>query len=455
MSKVFVLDANKQPLSPVHPGRARLLLKEGKASVYRSAPFTIILKRRVEHPAPAPLRLKIDPGANITGLALVDDARGEVVWAAELSHRGAAIKKALDTRRAVRRGRRSRRTRYRAPRWANRRRKANWLPPSLYSRVHNILTWIMRIRRVAHVTALSQELVRFDLQKIESPEIAGVQYQQGTLFGYEVREYVLEKWNHRCAYCGTIGVPLQLEHVQSRARGGSNSVSNLTLACEPCNRAKGTQDIRDFLAHDPSRLAYILAQVKTPLKDATAVNATRWALFEQLKATGLPVELGSGGLTKYNRAKLALPKTHWLDAAAVGTSTPEQLHMDGVVPLLISATGRGHRRLCNINALGFPVSHRKRHKRYFGFQTGDIVRAVIPERFASRGTHVGRVAVRARGTFDITTRHGRVTDVPYRFCRLIGRNDGYRYQTGWSIPSQQECPNSQARSLWVIGRSNL
>src|SRR5689334_11135794 len=144
MSKVFVLDTEKQPLEPVHPGRARLLLKAGKAAVYRRFPFTIMLKRAVEEPAPAPLQLKIDPGAKTTGLALVNDANGEVVWAGELSHRGAKIKKALDTRRAVRQGRRSRTTRYRAPRWANRKRKTGWLPPSLVSRVHNILTWVQR-----------------------------------------------------------------------------------------------------------------------------------------------------------------------------------------------------------------------------------------------------------------------------------------------------------------------
>ena len=156
MSHVFVLDALKQPLTPVHPGRARLLLTAGKAAVYRTAPFTILLKREVEQPAPAPLRLKIDPGATTTGLALVDDARGAVVWAAEVTHRGTQIKQALDTRRSVRRGRRQRRTRYRPARWANRRRKAGWLSPSLGSRVEILLTWVTRIRRIVHVTALSQ-----------------------------------------------------------------------------------------------------------------------------------------------------------------------------------------------------------------------------------------------------------------------------------------------------------
>jgi hypothetical protein len=221
-----------------------------------------------------------------------------------------------------------------------------------------------------------------------------------------------------------------LEHILSRAKGGTQRVSNLTLACEPCNLAKGTQDIRDFLAHDPVRLERILQQAKASLKDATAVNATRWELFARLKATGLPVETGSGGLTKYNRTKRALPKTHWLDAAAVGASTPEHLRTADVVPLLIQATGRGHRRLCNVNKLGFPVSHRQRHKRSFGYQTGDVVRAVAPERFACRGTHVGRVAVKASGYFTITTAHGKVSDVPHRFCKLIGRTTGYSYQIG-------------------------
>lgn len=430
MSQVFVLDTDKQPLTPVHPGGARSLLKEGKAAVYRRYPFTIILRAKVEKPAPTPLRLKIDPGARTTGLALVNDATGEVVWAAELTHRGAEISRALDKRRAVRRGRRTRQTRYRAPRFHNRRRRAGWLPPSLISRVENILTWVGKLSRLCHVTALSQELVRFDMQAMENPEIEGVEYQQGTLIGYELREYVLKKWNRTCAYCGAHNVPLQLEHIVPRAVRVDDRVCNLTLACQPCNQAKGTQDVRVFLAHKPALLARMLAQAKAPLKDATAVNATRWELKRRLEEMGLPVETGSGGRTKYNRTKQNLPKTHWLDAACVGASTPASLQTAQVFPLLIKATGHGHRRMCNPSEIGLPLSHRQRHKRYFGYQTGDLVRAVVPETLACRGTHVGRVAVRARGTFTITTKRGKVTDVPFRFCAPIGRTTGYSYQTG-------------------------
>src|SRR5215470_16299455 len=108
MSKVFVLDTHKQALNPVHPGRARLLLKAGKAAVYRRYPFTIMLKRAVDHPMLQPLRVKLDPGSKITGIALVNDASGEVVFAAELTHRGEQIKQTLDKRRAARRSRRQR-----------------------------------------------------------------------------------------------------------------------------------------------------------------------------------------------------------------------------------------------------------------------------------------------------------------------------------------------------------
>ncbi len=184
MSKVFVLDTHKQPLNPVHPGRARMLLSQGKAAVFKRYPFTIILKSAVKSPVVESLRIKLDPGSKITGIAIVNDTSGEVVFAAELTHRGEAIKKRLESRRGVRRGRRQRHTRYRQPRFDNRRnKKRGWIAPSLESRVYNVVTWVKRLIRVCPINALSQELVKFDLQAMENPEISGVEYQQGTLYG--------------------------------------------------------------------------------------------------------------------------------------------------------------------------------------------------------------------------------------------------------------------------------
>ncbi len=429
MSKVFVVDTNKRPLNPVHPGRARILLAQGKAAVFKRYPFTLILKMACVLPEVEPLRLKIDPGSKTTGLAIVNDASGEVIFAAEVTHRGQAIKRALDKRRAVRRGRRQRKTRYRKPRWQNHKRPKGWLPPSLESRIANVLTWVTRLRKLAPIAALSQELVKFDLQQMDNPEISGLEYQQGTLAGYETREYLLEKWQRKCAYCQAQDIPLQVEHILARAKGGTDRVSNLCLACEKCNVAKGTQAIGVFLANKPDVLKRIQSQAKAPLKDATAVNTTRFALYERLKGLGLPVECGSGGLTKYNRVSRDLPKEHWLDAACVGQSTPTPLTVRGVSPLLITATGHGNRQMRNVNDLGFPISKPKGARRVKGFQTGDMVRAVVTSG-TKQGVYIGRVLIRASGSFDITTRAGRVQGIHHRFCAPVHRSDGYSYTKG-------------------------
>jgi 5-methylcytosine-specific restriction endonuclease McrA len=420
MSQVFVVDTAKRPLDPVHPGRARLLLKEGKAAVYRRFPFTLILKIEIKEPEVQPLRIKLDPGSRACGIAVVNDATGTVVFAAELSHRGQKIKAALDDRRTHRRSRRQRKTRYRKPRFQNRRRKQGWLPPSLESRIANVLTWVKRLSRYAPITAISMELVKFDMQLMENAEISGVEYQQGTLAGFEVRGYLLEKWNRTCAYCSAKDTPLQVEHIIPKGKGGSNRVSNLCLACEPCNIAKGTQDIAIFLKKKPDVLKRIQAQRKAPLKDAAAVNSTRWALFERLKATSLPIECGSGGLTKWNRTRRDLPKTHWLDACNVGTSTPDMLITKDVVPLLITATGHGSRQMCVPDTFGFPKQHKTREKTFQGYMTGDTVTAVTP-----KGTFHGRIAIRHRPSF----RLGKI-DIHPKYMRRVHRADGYSYEKG-------------------------
>lgn len=428
MSKVFVLDTNKQPLNPIHPGRARMLLSQGKAAVFRRYPFTIILKKEVSNPKTEPLRIKIDPGAKTTGLALANDSTGVVVWAAQLQHRGFQIRDALTSRRQLRRSRRNRKTRYRKPRFLNRTSPKGWLPPSLNSRVANILTWVKRLSSLCQITAISQELVRFDTQQMEDVDISGVGYQQGTLAGYEIREFLLEKWNRTCTYCGAKDTKLEIEHIKPRSKGGSNRVSNLCLACTSCNQKKGNQDIKDFLKGKPDLLKRILTQVKKPLADTAAVNATRWNLYENLKATGLPIEVGTGGRTKYNRCHRGLEKTHYWDAACVGASTPEQLITSGVKPLLIAAKGHGTRQQCRTDKFGIPIRYCSRAKFHKGFQTGDIVKAVVTSG-KKIGTYVGRVATRATGSFNISTPDGLVQGISHNYCTHIHKKDGYSYAT--------------------------
>ncbi len=267
------------------------------------------------------------------------------------------------------------------------------------------------------------------MQAMDNPDIAGAEYQQGTLAGYEVREYLLEKWGRQCVYCGATDVPLQVEHMRPRAHSGSNRIGNLTLACASCNQAKGTQDIRVFLAEKPDLLKRLLSQAQAPLASAVAVNTTRWALYERLRALGLPVDCGSGGRTKFNRVTQGLPKAHWIDAACVGEATPATLQVQGIMPLQIKAQGHGCRQKCNVDDIGFPRSKPKGAKKVKGFQTGDLVRAVVPTG-TKQGSYVGRVSVRASGSFDICTKHERIQGISHRFCTPIHRCDGYTYHAG-------------------------
>ena len=159
------------------------------------------------------------------------------------------------------------------------------------------------------------------------------------------------------------------------------------------------------------------------------MNTTRWVLYDRLKTFGLPIECGSGGLTKYNRVKLGFPKAHWTDAACVGKSTPQTLCIKGVTPLLITAMGHGSRQMCCMNKWGFPRTGPKAARRVKGFQTGDIVHAVVPTgKYAGRYT--GRVAVRRSGSFDVTTANAKVQGISYRFCSVLHCCDGYDYRKG-------------------------
>jgi len=429
MSRVLVVDVHKRPLHPCTPARARLLLKQGRAAILRRFPFVLILQETKTETLYPELRVKIDPGSKTTGVAVVNKTSGEVLWAAELTHRGEAVRKALTKRRAARRSRRSRQTRYRQPRFANRRRPRGWLPPSLRSRRDNVLSWVARLRRWCPVGALSLELVKFDTALMQDATLQGEDYQTGTLAGCELRQYVLTKWNFTCAYCGASSVPLELDHVVPRSRGGSDRESNRVPACHRCNQQKGNQSLEAFLRDRPAVLQRIQAHLKTPLFDAAAVNSLRWALYEELQATDLPVETGSGGRTKWNRTSRALPKTHWLDAAAVGASTPTVLRVRWVVPWLITAEGRQRRQMVLMGKRGFPRTCAKGSSCVQGFRTGDIVRATVASG-TKTGSYLGRVAVRASGFFNITTRMATIQGVAARYCTALQRADGYSYQQG-------------------------
>lgn len=417
---VFVLDAHKHPLMPCSEKRSRLLLSHKRAVVHRLVPFVIRLKDRLqEESALQPVVLKLDPGSKTTGMALVREEATEVglvhhaVHLAHLVHRGEEVHEKMQRRAHYRRRRRSANLRYRAPRFLNRRRPSGWLPPSLRSRIGNVLTWACRYLRWAPLVGIAVERVKFDTQLMQNPEVTGVAYQRGELVGWEVRAYLLEKFQRRCVYCGASNQPFEIDHMQPRSRGGSNRVSNLVLSCHNCNSKKGNQTASEF-GHPE-----IEAQARQPLRDAAAVNTTRFALVEALQVLGLPISTWSGGRTRWNRERFGIAKDHAYDALCVGDLAGVYVGCGCMVGIIAQGRGRYGRTL--VTTSGFPRGYLMRQKRIKGFATGDLVRAEVPERLKTRGIHRGRVAVRARGSFRV----GTVDGVNAKYCRLLQRSDGY------------------------------
>ena len=287
---------------------------------------------------------------------------------------------------------------------------------------------IYRLATRCPITEASVEIVKFDTQQMVNPEISGTEYQQGELAGYEVREYLLEKWHRTCAYCDAQNVPLQVEHIIPKAKGGSDRVSNLTLACQPCNQKKGSQPIEAFLKNKPELVKKIKAQAKSPLKDAAAVNASRWALKNRLDKRW-PTAFGSGGRTKFNRTRQHYPKDHWIDAACVGLSGEQVTIRAGMTPLIITAKGRGKHQVVRTNKYGFPCAKAGRIKRVKGINTGDIVNITL-----TRGKYAGvyrgiRInSVQSIGYIMFKTTIG-IASAKAELATVVQRNDGFEYTT--------------------------
>jgi 5-methylcytosine-specific restriction endonuclease McrA len=441
-SGVTVVGKTGKPLMPCTVSRAKQLLGSGRARIHKLFPFTIRLTDRTNG-ATQPVVFKADPGAKTSGLSLnrqdIENPNIQtVLHLAEVTHRGRAVRIAMAGRSGYRRRRRNANLRHRAPRFDNRTRKEGWLPPSLQTRVDNIVSWVRRYSKLIPITSIDIESIKFDTQALQNPEISGVEYQQGTLLGYELREYLLEKWDRKCAYCDAADVPLQVEHINPRRprnrylQAGSNRVSNLTLACDACNKAKANGPVEKFLADQPERLERILSHRQKPLHSAAAVNATRNAQCRELAAvSGLPVDGYTGGRTKWNRVCLRIPKTHALDAACVGlVAEVKNWHL----PVLqIKARGRGSYQRTRVNSNGFPRGYLIRTKSVNGFRTGDLIKARVPSG-KKEGTYLGRVAVRANGSFDIQTPSGTVQAISHRHCRRILAGDGYTY--AWTNPAE-------------------
>lgn len=301
---------------PTTPRRARIFLHARRARVVTREPFTIQL--RFETAAYSqPVTVGVDTGSQTVGIATT--ANREVIFQAEM-HLRTDISRKLIQRRQYRRTRRSRKTRYRAVRWANRRRSAGWLPPSLRARADATVKVVRFVARILPISQINVEIGSFDTQKMQNPEVSDVSYQQGQLQGYQLREYLLAKWQRRCAYCKMSGIPLQIEHLVPKSRGGSDRASNLVIACDLCNKRKGTRTAEEFGYPE------IQAQARVPLKAAAHVSSIKTAVVKPLvqQFGSERVVMTYGYVTKYQRIQvLNIPKSHVNDAVAIACAIGE------------------------------------------------------------------------------------------------------------------------------------
>lgn len=420
---VFVLDKHKKPIMPCSDKRAHKLLKQGRAVIHKHYPFTIRMKdKEIKDCALQPIRVKIDPGSKETGIAVVVND-GKVSMLGVIEHK-TTIKKSLEDRKSLRRGRRQRKTRYRKCRFENNTWKAKenddkWSPPSIQARVDQCANIVKKIKSLAPVSDISYENVKFDMQLMDNENISGVEYQQGELCGYEIREYLLEKFERTCVYCGKKDIPLQIEHIIPKSRGGTNRINNLAISCQRCNQKKGNKTAKEF------GFPGLQKKANETLKDAAAVNITRWKTFRALSNICDSMECGSGGRTKMQRTAMYLPKEHFYDALCVGASTPKEYSSFPLYYTVFRAMGRGNRTVCTTDKYGFPKTHRSRNKRFFGVQTGDFVKgtkAKNKDEFA-----IGRVNVRKSGSFYIQV-NKKVFSFTHKNTTVLQRGDGWQYR---------------------------
>lgn len=369
---VFVLNRSKKPLDMISHAKARILLKNKQAVVHKVYPFTIRLKDNSAVSKDRSYTVKVDPGSRHTGIAIVDD-KDSVVMLAEIEHRGHFIKRDLDKRRSLRQARRQRKTRYRPARFLNRTKPKGWLAPSVKSRADNVINFIKKYKKLINIDKVMIENVSFDTaQMTANNNLIGTDYQQGPLYDTNLREFIFSKTNGKCSYCGAEAE--EIDHIVPRSKGGTNSTFNLTPACKSCNKLKSKLSLKEFgkiMNKDYSHL-----EPKKLPKDASIVQSARNYMFQEVTKIVPNTKGYEAWLTKYNRDELGLPKEHYYDALSVGNVGNYKFLPDKI--LQISAKGRGSRQMCRMDSYGFPQTSAKASKTVRGFQSRDMVKAIVP-----------------------------------------------------------------------------
>lgn len=392
---------------PCSPAKARHLLKEKKAVVIRRTPFTIQLTIATGE-TKQPVSLGVDAGYKHVGLS-ASSAKAEL-YASEVELRQ-DITELLSARLALRRFRRNRKTRYRAPRFNNRvySKPKGWIAPSVENRINAHLLRIEAILRILPISKITVETAAFDTQLLKNPDIAGKAYQQGEQLGFwNVREYVLFRGNHVCQHCGgkSKDPVLNVHHLESRRTGG-DSPNNLITLCETCHKALHRGEIK------------LKKQRGQSFRSEAFMGIMRWNVLNRLKKAHPAIEIHNiyGYLTKHARIKHGIEKSHCADAFCIAGNLKAKCLGSYFFQ---KQTRRHNRQIHKLSILKGGV--RKRNQAPYevkGFRLFDKVLYKGEEAFI-----FGR---RSSGSFDVRKLDGRrlSAGISYKKLRLLERRKTY------------------------------
>lgn len=419
-TQACVLDQHGKPLMPTtRLGKVYRLLKTQKAHIVSYEPFTIQLDYEPDTHIIQPMTLGVDSGAIHSGYSVANEQRefysSEVIARDNISYR-------ISDRRMYRQNRRYRKTRYRKPRFNNRKnKKKGWLPPSLEQKVAVQLNEIDHLHRHFPIETIIVEVAEFNIQKIKNPDISGKDYQQGTLQGYNIRNYLLEKHGRKCFYCDKEVSNFEVEHMIPKAKGGSNRIDNLTLSCHSCNQKKGTLTAEEFIkqtlpAEKVAKKLKQLSKEKRLFKYMAHMNATRWTLYDAINDKYPNVKMTYGYITKYNRIQAGLPKAHHIDAKCI-TGFAQVPSFDTTV---VKMKMRRHNR--QLHRATFSKGHVRKAASLptvmFGFRLYDIV-MYNNHRYYIKGR-------RSNGSFTLVSLEGlKDEDRTYKKLTLLAHTNAY------------------------------
>ena len=349
--RVFVLNMRGKPLMPTTCGKARKLVRQGRAKVVKRTPFTIQLTYATGE-AKQDIALGVDTGYKNVGLSVVSSDKE--LFSSEVKLR-TDIPKLLSEKRQYRRTRRNKLW-YRPARFLNRtkNKKHGWLAPSVEHRLNSHVKAVNLVKSLLPVSEITVEVAAFDIQKIKNPGIARTEYQSGEQKDFwNVREYALHRDGHRCSHCGKGDTVLNVHHIESRQTGGDRP-DNLITLCEKCHKDyhRGKIELR--------------IKRSKGFKAETVMSILRWKIVERLRELGNVVNITYGYITKSARIAAGMPKTHSNDAFCIAGGNGEER-----TDIIEGSFARRNNRSLQLNRKGFKPSIRRQR---YEFQPKDLVR---------------------------------------------------------------------------------